>query len=492
MRYIKSILVTFMAVLLGTYGLFVPSDVHASVVSDPDVAAGYRHTVALDSTGGVWAWGSANYGEAGLGIAYGAPYPTRVPGLPVIKAIDASEKFSVALDQAGRVWTWGYNLYGQLGDGRTTYKERSTPGVVDIPSLPADVSITAISAGNAHVLALASNGTVYAWGLNSSGQLGNADTGIEKLSVPTQVLRSDLSPLTGITQIAAGDGFSAALHADGSVYAWGSAYSGSLGDGRSGVNANTPYASPIDSIYLSGITQLYSNWNASHLFAVKSESGTQTIYGWGNNWSGQLANGTTANRIARPTAIASPGVVGTTVTDILAADSYTIIRTNDGKYYGSGSNYSYAMGTMPGTATPAFSELNFGSAESPIRLAPEIVRLDAAGEGRFALDEAGFLYVWGNNNYYQLGVPDNSVSEPTLVPAFADRSLTYSGTITDASIPGAAIPYVAVRIQTPWDSKRSNPMRTAGSRSNISTPARSRSARSSFCRRIQTRRYPLR
>jgi alpha-tubulin suppressor-like RCC1 family protein len=450
MLYIKRIFITFMAVIIGICGLFVRSDVHAAVVSVPDVAAGYRHTVALDSAGSVWTWGSASSGEAGLGIAYGAPYPTRVPGLPAITAIDASEKFSVALDESGRVWTWGYNLYGQLGDGGTEYKERSKPGVVDIPGLPDGVTITAISAGNAHVLALASNGTVYAWGLNSSGQLGNADAGIGKLSVPTQVLRSDLSPLSGITQIAAGDGFSAALHADGSVYMWGSAYSGSLGDGRSGVNANTPYASPIDSSYLSGITKLYANWNASHLFAVKGESGTQTIYGWGNNWSGQLANGATENRVAYPASIASPGVAGTSVTEILPADSYTIIRTNDGKYYGAGSNYDYAMGAMPSTATAAFTELNFGSAESPVRLAPEIMQLDAAGGGRFAVDEAGFLYVWGSNNYYQLGVPDYSLTVPTLVPAFADQSLTYSGTVTDASAPGNAIPYVTVKMQTPW------------------------------------------
>ena len=118
----------------------------------------------------------------------------------------------------GTVWAWGSNNKSQLGDGTTTNSStpvQSAPGVL--------TGITAVAAGNEHSLALKSDGTVWAWGSNSNGQLGDNST--TDHAVPVQV-----SGLTNVTAIAAGVNFSLALKSDGTVWAWGYNGSGQLGD----------------------------------------------------------------------------------------------------------------------------------------------------------------------------------------------------------------------------------------------------------------------
>jgi alpha-tubulin suppressor-like RCC1 family protein len=108
------------------------------------------------------------------------------------------------------VWTWGYNIYGQLGDGTTT--SRSTPAAVN-----GLAGISAIGAGDDHSLAVSDNGNVYAWGYNNQGQLGNGT--YTNSSTPVQV--SGLSSAV----------FSQVLTSNGTIYAWGLNTYGQLGNG---------------------------------------------------------------------------------------------------------------------------------------------------------------------------------------------------------------------------------------------------------------------
>ena len=114
---------------------------------------------------------------------------------------------------------WGNNAYGQLGDGTSTY--RNTP--VQVSGLTG-IKITAIAAGVSHTVALKNNGTVLAWGLNSSGQLGDGSTTDRNTPVP-------VIGLTNVIEISAGESHAAALKNDGTVWAWGSNGYGQLGDG---------------------------------------------------------------------------------------------------------------------------------------------------------------------------------------------------------------------------------------------------------------------
>ena len=136
----------------------------------------------------------------------------QVSGLTNVTAIAAGFDFSVALKSDGTVWAWGDNVSGQLGDGTTT--DRPTP--VQVSGL---TGVTDIAAGFDHSAALKTDGTVWAWGNNSKGQLGNGTT--TDSTVPVQ---SGISVLANVLGISAGHQFNVALVRNGlssTVWAWG-------------------------------------------------------------------------------------------------------------------------------------------------------------------------------------------------------------------------------------------------------------------------------
>lgn len=194
------------------------------------VSAGNTYSLALKSDGTVWAWGM---GPLGDGVS---PPPMRftpmaIPGLTGVIAIAAGDQHALALKSDGSVWAWGNNSNGKLGDG--TEVSRWSP----VPTLLTS-QITAISAGVEHSLALRSDGVVLSWGINETGQLGSGSSSPGYRPQPGPVVS-----LTGVVAIAAGSfglGHSLATRSDGSVYAWGYNASGQLGNGNTGTSSNTP------------------------------------------------------------------------------------------------------------------------------------------------------------------------------------------------------------------------------------------------------------
>ncbi len=182
------------------------------------VAAGENHSLAIVN-GDVYAWGDNGAGQLGDGgMSNRSRVPIKVDGLSDIIAISAGERYSLALNSSGEIYAWGENQNGRLGIGSQT--DQDTPVKLD------DISnVKAISAGAGHVLALLSDGDVYAWGDNSYGQLGIGDVVREKHS-PQQI-----TDLSDIVEISAGYDFSLALDSDGQVHAWGNNEESQLGDG---------------------------------------------------------------------------------------------------------------------------------------------------------------------------------------------------------------------------------------------------------------------
>ena len=121
----------------------------------------------MKSDGTVWSWGYNNKGQIGNGtITVNELSPVQATGLTGVVSVAAGYEHTVALKSDGTVWTWGYNNYGQLGDGTTT--DESSP--VQVSGL---TGVIAIAAGYEHTVALKSDGTVWAWGYNTYGQLGD-------------------------------------------------------------------------------------------------------------------------------------------------------------------------------------------------------------------------------------------------------------------------------------------------------------------------------
>jgi YD repeat-containing protein len=134
------------------------------------VAAGAYHTLALKSDGTVWAWGYNAQGQLGNGNTTSQRAPVQVTGLSGVSAIASGDTHSIALKSDGTVSTWGNNGLAQLGDGAVT------PSEVNPVSVSTVTGMSSTGGGNAFSLARKSDGTVWAWGLNTSGQLGDGTT----------------------------------------------------------------------------------------------------------------------------------------------------------------------------------------------------------------------------------------------------------------------------------------------------------------------------
>ena len=186
----------------------------------------------------VQAVGEDDCGQLGIG-----PDTIAEPSLiGNIVAAAGGESFSLAVKSDGTVWAWGYNDFGQLGDGTTT--KRLVP--VQVAGLS---GVVAVAAGKYHSLALKSDGTVWAWGRNYYGQLGDGTTA--ERHAPVQV-----SGLSGVLALAAGESHSLAVRSDGTVRAWGNNEDGQLGDGTWGLGIYRPV--PVQVSGLSGVAAVAS------------------------------------------------------------------------------------------------------------------------------------------------------------------------------------------------------------------------------------------
>ena len=208
--------------VIGPNNMAVHSPVKVPALTDVyQIAAGAWHSLALRGDGSVWAWGANDAGQLGIGhtdpAAVSYPTPLQVPGLTGITFIAANGHDSFAVDSVGAVWAWGKNLFGTLGDGTTI--DRSSP--VHLSSLP--LPAQAVDVGGTFSMALLNDGTVWTWGSNTWGQLGDSST-IDR-SLPGR------AGVTHIKRIAAGGAFALAVREDNTVQGWGDNYFGQVGDG---------------------------------------------------------------------------------------------------------------------------------------------------------------------------------------------------------------------------------------------------------------------
>jgi alpha-tubulin suppressor-like RCC1 family protein len=324
--------------------------------SETAIATGNAHTVTLTSDGKVFAWGANGEGQLGDGTTINRTTPVAVNMSrallgKTVTAIAAGADYTVALTSDGKVFAWGANWAGQLGD-RTTIN-RTTPVAVDMSGALLGKTVTAIAAA-VHTVALTSDGKVFAWGLNDYGQLGNGTTA----SYSTTPVAVDMSgALLGktVTAIAAGARHTVALTSDGKVFAWGANWAGQLGDGTI-INRTTPVAVDMSrALFGKRVTAIAAG--LGHTVALTSDG---KLFAWGENHDGQLGDGTTTNRTRPVTVDMSGALLGKTVTAIAAGFGHTVALTFDGKAFGWGDNYYGELGdgTTTNRTTPVAVDMS--------------------------------------------------------------------------------------------------------------------------------------
>ena len=370
----------------GSYGgSDTPGQVMTGVAS---ISAGGSHNLAVKSDGTVWAWGSNLKGELGNGSNTNSMTPVQVSGLGGVSAAaggGAGEGYSLALKTNGTVWAWGSNRYGQLGNGTTT--DNPTAGQV------AGISgASAIAAGEGQSLAIV-GGAVKAWGYNGAGQLGDGST--TNRSYPVSVVG-----LGGVTSISGGGVHTLALKSDGTRWSWGGNSSYELANGST-VSSSTPVQS--DPLVVQPATCGFKSTTsisagAAHSIALKSDG---TAWAWGDNSRGQLGNATTTSS-SRPSQVSLSNV-----TAVSAGGGDSAALTSDGKVWIWGDNASYGLG-RDNVQTPYSS--------TPLQVAgiPTMTAVAVNGSTTFALSSDGTVWGWGYSFGGALGPNTQSPWSPPI------------------------------------------------------------------------------
>jgi alpha-tubulin suppressor-like RCC1 family protein len=248
------------------------------------IASGLNHFLAIDSNGALWAWGDNEYGQLGDGGAENnTNRPVQVSMMSSVIAVAGGFDHSVAVKADGTVWSWGDNEYGQLGDGGTEYDTNLPVRVQGLPT-----NAIAVAAGYSHTLALLGDGTVWAWGDDSFNQLGDGNWASSSTPVP-------VPGLTGIAAICAGGNHSLALDTNGNVWAWGSfdLYHADIVFSPLETTGLLAGADAEDNGYwpamVAGLTNVVSlAAGASHCLALDNDG---KVWAWGFDGVGQLGDG---------------------------------------------------------------------------------------------------------------------------------------------------------------------------------------------------------
>ena len=366
------------------------------------VGGGFYHSAAVGTDGSLWTWGSNNFGELGKGTTSDASTPAKLTSISGVNAVTGGNDHMVALKSDGTVWAWGYNYHGELGNGtKTGNTANSTPGQVLTAAATPLTGITAVRGGFWHTLALKSDGTVWAWGNNDWGQLGN---GSATPSYGGVAYAAQVTGLSNVVAIAAGHWHSVAVKSDGSVWTWGlnstswdANRNGQLGDGTTTTRLTPVRVLGVGGVgYLSGVAKVAAG--ASFTLALKSDG---TVYGWGTNLEGELGNG---NKTTSLTPVQA-GV--SNITDLAAGYWLSLALKSDGTVWAWGRN---DMGQLGNGTTQALTGISTPAAVSGLS---SVTAIHAGVSFGVALKSDGTVWAWGENASGQLG---NGTSSNSSTP----------------------------------------------------------------------------
>jgi alpha-tubulin suppressor-like RCC1 family protein len=360
------------------------------------VSSGQSHTAAIKTDGTLWAWGLGTSGQLGTNdtTQRNSPVTTFVGGT-TWKQVSGGFRNTAAIKTDGTLWTWGYNILGQLGRpttfaavpvttfaGGTNWADTATTDPAELYTL---------SAGNLHTAAIKTDGTLWTWGNNTFGQLGNNAATDRSTAVTTFV--------GGTTwkQVSSGNSHTAAVKTDGTLWTW-----GNNTNGRLGVNDTSQKNSPVTT-FAGGTDWKQVSSGTSHTAAIKTDG---TLWSWGLGGNGQLGRPTTFAVVPVTTFAGGTNWADTATTDpaelytLSAGYRHTAAVKTDGTLWTWGNNANGQLGSNDAiTRSTAVTTFAGGTTWKQV----------SSGQSHTAaIKTDGTLWTWGNNSFTQLGVNDTT------------------------------------------------------------------------------------
>ena len=383
---------TLVALVAGAFALSIAPAASAATTSS--VSAGYDHTCAVTSSGGVRCWGANEYGQLGNGTTTPSVTPVNVTGLSGVAAVSLGVHDSCALTTSGGVKCWGV----LTGDGT------GTNSAVPVTPVGLGSDVRSVSVGYAHTCALMTDGTVRCWGGNRQGPLGDGTR-------TTSLVPQPVPGLAGIVSVSSGGVHTCVLTDAGGVKCWGYDAYGQVGNGTSGPTPDGDVLSPVDVVGLSaGVTAIASG--GYHSCALLAGGAAVC---WGQNISGELGDGTTTNSSV-PVSVAAPSGGFAS----LASGAYhTCAITPQGAAMCWGDNDQGSLGNGGSTDRSVPTDVT-GASSGTVSL--------AAGRGQTCrIDASARTSCWGWNLYGQVGNGTTAVAVTAPAPvAWFSASFTAS------------------------------------------------------------------
>jgi alpha-tubulin suppressor-like RCC1 family protein len=382
-------------------------------------AGGSHHAIGLKTDGTLWGWGLNSSGQLGLNntLSYNATgysSPTQVGTINTWSKVSTANAFTIGRRTDGTLWSWGLGTTGQLGDG--TVVTKSSPIQIGTRT---DWSSN-FSTFNSHTMAITTGGSLYGWGSNANGELGQ--TNIINRSSPVQV-----GTLTNWSTVSVGGNHSLSIKTDGTLWSWGLGTSGQLGD-----NTAVTKSSPVQ-------VGTLTNWSKvsaglSHSMAVKTDG---TLWTWGGDGSGELGI-----RPIQPTLISSNEwtSVNTTEYHIQTANprnNSTFAIKTDGTLWSWGVNSFGQLGLND--TVSRYSPVQVGTLSNWSKIVNSVEEFSSRSS-TWSIKTDGTLWSWGNNSFYQLADGTNiNRSSPVQIGTLTDWIDITSFSENGTGAPGGVI-----------------------------------------------------
>jgi RHS repeat-associated protein len=264
------------------------------------VSAANEFSLAAGTNGSAWAWGDNTNGATGLGTAtgdqkYAARILTTTGTLSNVVQVSAGNVFGAALDSSGAVWVWGSNVQGAIGTSGSATQTKA----LKLAWSGTAPTITNIATGWEHGVAVAwdgtDNGTVWCWGEQANGRLGNGQNATATIKTPIKVQCSSSTYLTNIVEVAAGPRHTLALDGTGAVWAWGYNATGDLGNGTTTTGTYAARVSLPEAAVSIGAGGYDDGSGTIYAYSYAIGKSGQ-LYAWGYDGHGELADGGTSTK----------------------------------------------------------------------------------------------------------------------------------------------------------------------------------------------------
>jgi len=378
------------------------------------------HSAAIKTDGTLWLWGSGGYGQLGDGTTTNrsSPVQTITTGANW-KNVSCGETHTAATKTDGTLWTWGRNNNGQLGDNTTAH--RSSP----VQTIAGGTNWKQVSCGYRHTACVKTDGTLWLWGNNSNSVTPIGDNTDISRSSPVQTITGG----TNWSQVSCGRDFTAAIKTDGTLWTWGNNYQGQLGNG---FKSSQPKSSPIQTI-TGGNTWTEISCGFYHTAAIKTDG---TLWLWGQNTSGTLGDGTTTEKLSPVQTITG----GNTWTEISCGDGSSAAIKTDGSLWLWGANSDGRLGdnTVSNRSSPiqtvtgGYRWLSVSIGGLTFAIASDIISGDKGGTG--AANTGKTITIGGNlttSGAFTTTLTSTANTSVTLPTAGTLATLAGSETLTN-------------------------------------------------------------